>query len=279
MKKWIKSVFRNQFFEYLLFFRIARIFISSARDYHQPTIRRVIRDGVCFELDLSEYVDHSVYFGQSNEERVLMFQQIKEGMCVFDIGANIGDTALGFAKRVGRHGKVYAFEPVDITYAKLKKNISLNQYQNIIASQIALSDKEEHLVFGYSWNHNSGGIQMNKQIAKVGSETNNMAKAITLDSFVNDNDIRKIDYIKIDVEGFEKFVLTGGSETIKKCKPIMYVEVSDVPLRLQNSSAEELMHYISSFGYSMQDVRNGNPILFDRDYTGVHIDVLCIPLN
>jgi FkbM family methyltransferase len=238
-----------------------------------------MRNGIVFELDLSEYMEHAVYFGQSNEERTEMNAQMKEGMIVFDIGANIGDTALNFAKRVGQNGKVHAFEPVDITFAKLKKNISLNPFDTISAHQIALSDQEENLLFGYSWNHNSSGIQMNKTTAIVGTETNNIAKATTLDSFVKTQNILKLDFIKIDVEGFEKYVLRGAIETLNKFKPVMYVEVSDVPLRIQNSSAEDLMRFISSFGYKMTEVKTGELIAFDRDYSGIHIDVLCIPHN
>ena len=74
---------------------------------------------------------------------MMIKQEVKEGNNVIDIGANIGYFTLLFAKLVGPNGKVFAFEPDPTNFSILKKNIEENNYDNVILSQKAISDKTE----------------------------------------------------------------------------------------------------------------------------------------
>lgn len=281
MKQQIRKLFTHPFLEKLFFIPVikefVRFLIPGNKLYSQNSFRICERNGVKYELDLSEYMDHFVYYNGSTEERNLMFSSVVKGMVILDIGANIGDTAFNFCKYTGATGMVYAFEPVDTTFNKLRKNASLNNFQNIQIFNVALSDKKEELVFGYSWNQNSSAILMRKSVSETNS---NMGKAtaISLDEFLAENKINKVDFIKLDVEGFEKFVLTGASKTLTEFKPILYVEVSDSTLKKNNSSAKDLIELIVNYGYYLTNARSGKIISLNEDFDNIHTDVLCHPV-
>lgn len=92
------------------------------------------RGGITYELDLNELIDSSIYYEGCFEPltTAVIDKYVKSGMTVFDIGANIGCHTLRCAKLVGKSGKVIVFEPMSWAFAKLKRNIELNDFNNII---------------------------------------------------------------------------------------------------------------------------------------------------
>ncbi|MFN0188030.1 MAG: FkbM family methyltransferase [Bacteroidia bacterium] len=224
--------------------------IPQNYQYSKFSIRRVKRDGIWYELDLSEYMEWVIYYGLNVENRNDLYCLVKRDMVLFDIGSNIGETLLNFAKLTGEKGKVYGFEPVPHTYGKCSNNIALNRFNNVSVSQIALSNKEETLFFQEPNNNNSGGVFMNKS----NTPGSYKVEGITLDAYVERVGIKVLDLIKVDVEGFETNVLKGASETCKKFRPKLFVEVDDVNLKSQGSSADELIKLISSYGYRISKI-------------------------
>ena len=130
--------------------------------YPKYSIRKVKRDEIWYELDLSEYMEWVIYYGLNVENRSDLYCLVKRDMVLFDVGSNIGETLLNFAKLTGDNGKVYGFEPVPYSFNKCSNNILLNRFNNVSVSQIALSNKEETLFFHEANNNNSGGVFMNK---------------------------------------------------------------------------------------------------------------------
>ncbi len=135
------------------------------------------------------------------------------GDVVFDVGAYKGDTAVYFADRVGKKGKVYSFEPVKANYNTLVKNIKRNKLEDIIVPiNKGCAPKTGSLKIVSS---NSGApwsfVSENKGIENV--------EMIALDDFIRSNKIDKLDFIKMDVEGFEESALLGAQETIKQFRP------------------------------------------------------------
>jgi FkbM family methyltransferase len=138
---------------------------------------------------------------------------IKRGDYVIDAGANIGFFAFLASEKVGLEGKVFTFEPASKTHELLENNIKLNGKKNIIIVKNALGDSKGELEFTLSDSsgENSGFFQ--------GSYNKEIVKQITLDSFIKENNIKKIDFIKADIEGMERNLLMGAKETIRKFKP------------------------------------------------------------
>ncbi|MDD5146085.1 MAG: FkbM family methyltransferase [Candidatus Pacebacteria bacterium] len=168
------------------------------------------------------------YIKNDNNEKISLFDffpnhegpyengeiKIKEGDYVIDAGANIGMFSIYASKKVGSSGKVFSFEPISETQKLLKRNIEINEIKNVEIIPFALGDKDGELSFSIfpeslecssAFFDNEGGLEK--------------AHQISLDQFVKENNISKIDFIKADIEGMEKSLLVGASETIKKFKP------------------------------------------------------------
>ena len=145
---------------------------------------------------------------------------------VIDIGANIGSFSL-YAAALGAK-KVYAFEPVKATYELLKENIRNNNFGDIIIPiNKALGEKEETKQIFFS-NAGDVGATMNQQMRKDNVKSINI-DIIPLDKFIKENKISRVDFIKMDVEGYEEQVLLGAKETIKKWKPILSFSAYHLP--------------------------------------------------
>jgi len=140
---------------------------------------------------------------------------------IADIGANIGNHTLDFSTYAK---KVFSFEPVDMIFKVLTENIEANQIKNVCVVNRALSDKEgvdkiylcENNI-GASSIFNRDGVDLSVDIDKIVG-----------DDFFGKEKIDKLDFIKIDVEGHEKYVLKGLMETIKKYRLTILMEWDDV---------------------------------------------------
>ncbi len=243
--------------------------IPQNYQYSKFSIRKVKRDGIWYELDLSEYMEWVIYYGLNVENRSDLYCLVKRDMVLFDVGSNVGETLLNFAKLTGENGKVYGFEPVPYSFNKCSNNISLNQFNNVSVSQIALSNKEETLFFQEANNNNSGGVFMNKS----NTPGSYKVEGITLDAYVERIGITHLDLIKVDVEGFETNVLKGASETCRKFRPKLFVEVDDVNLKNQGSSANELIALITSYGYHISKIES----IAAWDQPIYHYDIYAVP--
>jgi FkbM family methyltransferase len=158
----------------------------------------------------------------------------EKGNVVLDIGAYKGDTAIFFANCVGENGKVYAFEPVKANIFALEENARNNRLENIIVPvNMGVSSKSGVLKVV----SNSYGAPWSFLSEQRGNET----EITTIDNFVRDKGLKKVDFIKMDVEGVEADVIAGAKDTIKKFSPKIaiaaYHKTSDLfelPLILKN---------------------------------------------
>jgi FkbM family methyltransferase len=143
---------------------------------------------------------------------------LRTGDTVVDIGANIGQLAIGAAKIVGDSGAVYAFEPHPEIYSYFKKNIALNNCEHIHAYNMAVGNEAGVLFISNKRNDDQNTIVKNQQ-------SGISIKQIKLD----DMDIieSKIDLLKVDVEGYEKFVFEGARLILEKTECIYYESWQD----------------------------------------------------
>lgn len=168
--------------------------------------------------------------------------EVKNSAIVFDIGAWKGDTAYFFSKKCSDNAKIYAFEPDNYAYEILEKVKNKYKLNNVITKNILFSNTKKEIDF----------VSMIKNIPTV------KKNAITIDKFVEENNIEKIDYIKMDVEGEEKNILEGAIKTIKKFKPHLAIAIYhggklfmedfyDVPIFIKNIINEDYEYYIRTF--------------------------------
>jgi FkbM family methyltransferase len=130
---------------------------------------------------------------------------------VFDCGACIGDISTIFAALVKQHGKVYMFDPVPlhIKYCDLHKKLNPNLAEILHSVCVAVSDENKTM---------SGSVSDLTNISPGGFNLN-ACEFVRLDDFVKKNEISKVDYIKMDIEGYECTALLGARSIIQKFKP------------------------------------------------------------
>jgi FkbM family methyltransferase len=248
--------------------------LPPLHSYKRGSIRHVQRNGINYRLDISDFIEYVIYFGLAIEPKKSLYNSVKDGMNIFDIGTNMGETLLNFAK-LNPGGKNYGFEPVPFLHEKAMTNINLNNFGNIYLNNLALSHEAGVLFFELPKNRNFGSISMSVSP----NENSKEVKAVTFDSYITDNNISKVDLVKIDVEGFEKNVLLGAVETIKRFKPVLFIEVVDSYLKKNGSSATDLIHTIISLGYTVSDADTLESLDQVKDFSGKVHDILCRPLQ
>ncbi len=146
----------------------------------------------------------------------LMAPHVRPGMVAFDVGANIGYTSLYLRSRIGPDGQLHSFEPEPENFAELDANLRRNNLDNCHAVQAAVGSQEGTLTFatglnGYVPEDGAPGITV---------------PVVTLDGFIEKHGVPRVDFVKIDVEGFELDVLTGMKGVLsRRDKPILYIEV------------------------------------------------------
>jgi FkbM family methyltransferase len=180
-----------------------------------------------------------------NWERVslgLWLQLCRNADIIFDLGANTGVYSL-LAKAVNPRSKVYAIEPVKRVFQRLKENIALNKF-DIVAIEKAVSNKNGTATIYDTDTEHTYSVTVNKnlnpeEIKVIKTEI----KTITLDSFIEENKIGKIDLMKIDVETHEPEVLEGFAVYMKLYRPSIIIEV------IREEIAERINELVNGLGY------------------------------
>jgi FkbM family methyltransferase len=137
---------------------------------------------------------------------------------VFDIGANIGTYAIRSAIKLEPVGFVYAFEPLDENRLMLQNSCIRNEVRNISVIEKAVGDKVGSTMFSTAGRNSSARVVFNSE---PGSH---YVEMITLDSFIEQNNVSRLDWIKMDIEGAEPLVLKGMEKSLKKFKPSFLFE-------------------------------------------------------
>jgi FkbM family methyltransferase len=178
----------------------------------------------------------------SKEDRIadelFLSDYLKRGSMFVDIGANIGTHSLKAAFVVGPSGKIISFEPHPKTFYYLNKNIRLNAFDNIETHNCALGDKSGHLNFSNDIADDQNCIVSSDGI-KV--EVKKLEDAVSP---------RKIDLIKIDVEGYELFVLRGGIKLLKHTDCIMF-ESSETSFNKYGYAAKDILKLFKENGFTV----------------------------
>jgi FkbM family methyltransferase len=244
--------------------------------YAPDSNRHVKRNGIWYLLDISDYQNWLIYFGLNDDKPAGLYELVKPGAVMIDIGANIGQTAMNFAIRGGNNSVVYAFEPDPVNYSKAIENLKKNSFKNIHYFNIGLGAENEELSLKINSPLNRGGNRIDR-----GNSTNSVViKIRKLDDVLEEEKVKKTDLIKIDVEGFEFEVLKGARKTIMRDKPVLYVEIDENNLRQQGTSAKDVIQFISGLGYGCQESGSKNNIDLNRyNFANCHIDIICRPIS
>jgi FkbM family methyltransferase len=249
-----------------------RVFARLYR-FAEPTwtAKQIVkRRGCLFECDLNEYDQRELYYmGREPYQTSFLSKFFQRGWTAFDVGANCGWYSTLMAKWVGEAGCVHAFEPSPRSLPTLRRNLDLNPGTRLIIHALALGEKDgacgvEAPVMGnYGQDHISAGstIQM-----------------VTLDSFVQENAVGRVDFIKVDIEGYESQFLRGADATLHRFHPPMQIEINPAALAGYGSSEEELEQRLRSLRYDLFDCHWGGIRPYQRPSgTDWYRTVLALP--
>lgn len=188
-----------------------------------------------------EYIGKSlIAYGEWGEAEVRLFEQLlRPGDIAVEVGANIGSHTVPLSKAVGSSGTVHAFEPQRLINQLLCANLALNDCHNVHTHLAAvgreLGQVEMCTVPPYH-DCNYGGVSVG---ADYGSDAvMEKVPLLTLDSL----NLPRVDFLKIDAEGYDLYVLQGAHATIGRCRPVVFVEAND-------QGYADIAHFLGNNGY------------------------------
>jgi FkbM family methyltransferase len=147
-----------------------------------------------------------------------------ENACVLDLGANIGITSIALAN-ICKKGKVAAVEPVPITFKMLQSNVKKANLNNISLHNFAIGNKKGEIAMQLRTDFLAGAFVADRYQADYQHQTVNV-NIECLDDIFDQFGYNRLDFIKMDLEGYELFALEGAKKTINKFKPIVYLEMN-----------------------------------------------------
>ncbi len=190
-----------------------------------------------------------IYQGFEQTEIEFICKYLTKDDVFFDIGSNMGLFSLYASEPVGNKGKIYAFEPTKGIYKRLTENVELNGIKNITTINKGLSDKKGILNLNISDNGHDAWNSFAKISDEYYKSTENV-EVTTLDLFVEENGIKEINLIKLDVEGWELFVLKGGESIIKKSpNTVLLVEFTEENTFAAGYYVHEIYDLLVHWGY------------------------------
>ncbi|WP_339223904.1 FkbM family methyltransferase [Paenibacillus sp. FSL H8-0332] len=223
-------------------------------EIHQAETRIRLTDGRRFMWDAGHL--NSLGFLMRDgfverEESRLLSVLIREGFEVLDIGANYGWYSTLFAQAVGQSGRVHSFEPVSPTFAELSRNIQLNNLQNVILNQVALSDYNGEADIYLPVR--SGSEDAALIIDPALQHETYRCRVQTLDTYIEQQQISHIDLIKIDIEGGELKALKGMEQYLEQHdeKPLLMLEATEVLALRFGNSISDLFRFLKGYQYQL----------------------------
>lgn len=241
-----------------------------------------------FDRDLLMRVDLSCHTGSqvfwrgsySSDELHALGNLLSQDSVFLDIGANLGVFTLFAAKRTPL-GQVWAFEPVTAVFNKLSANVQLNKFSRVHLIKSALSDTEQQrdihiptLPFK-DGSFNEGISSFFRNLDQGRQES---VRVTTLDRFVEQEGLQRIDIMKIDVEGSELSALCGAKQTLSRFHPKIIVEINAETSSMAGYESREILNYLQQFGYTFQSIRHGGKLSpIDTSTLSEFQNILCLP--
>ena len=273
--------------------KIAKIIFNILMFFGINQKQSIYRSAIKWNLDLSEGIDLSIFIFGSFQNDISssilklvkkILKNNKNKINFIDVGSNIGDKSLFFARNLLNHNiqnfYIHSIEPTEFAYNKQKKNLSLNKqlYKKISLHNYFISNKKKKNISTYSsWNlkynsksHNiHGGV-----LKKIKKNTKNFS----LDNFIKKFKINDNIIVKIDVEGFELNVLKSCEKQIKSKNIIFFMEYAPYAFNEHGGSIKEFFNFIKKNNLMIYDL-NFNSLNKIKIGEGKSIDIILVKKN
>jgi len=217
-----------------------------------------MRGGLRWAMDAGDYTQQDLFWcgaKDAGEIREALQCMPRNGV-MFDLGANFGYYSITVASALQGNCRIYAFEPNPSTMERFKRNVALNKTHGLHLLELGLSDAPGHALVVETPAH-SGAAYL-RQNPRSG------VPVTTLDLFCEQNEIDRLDLIKMDIEGAELRALHGGIATLKRFRPAMLIELNPETSEREGYSVRDVVVFLEDLGYALWDVGSRARITRDR---------------
>ncbi|HSG40283.1 MAG TPA: FkbM family methyltransferase [Thermoanaerobaculia bacterium] len=187
-------------------------------------------------------------------DKLAFLRLVKPGGVVFDVGANNGYYTVLFSHLTGPRGEVHAFEPVPATFERLAANLAREcRFGNVRANRTAVgAEVGTAVLFLPGEDHGQASLTRHREgsWSAGGPVTEHASPLTTLDAYAAERGVRRIDFLKCDVEGAELAVLRGGAGLLERHRPVLHLEVYPAWTRDFGYGPGELAAFLAGLGYS-----------------------------
>lgn len=226
-----------------------------------------LRSGSLLRITQVDHLQLLLYYLGTFEPQALkvMQEHVRPGSTILDVGANIGLFTIEGANSVGSSGTIIAIEAAPQHAETVRASAELNRMKNVEVHSVAVGSETGEAILTLPSAANYGmftlGNAMGDERIRVGVRR--------IDDIVAG---RRVDFIKMDIEGSEYNALLGAKETITRGHPAILIELNEPALEACGSSTRKVKELLFSFGYSGKVVGSNRPI----DISDVHHCDECI---
>jgi FkbM family methyltransferase len=229
-----------------------------------------LRDGSHFYYPLNTAIGKSLFIEEFEKQEIQVVENLlKKGDTFVDIGANGGFYTVIASKIVGDTGHVYAFEPGLEELDLLQKNISANNLNNVVVIKKAVSNIKGTTQFAISKDGAMNSLLETSHPDQHVKEWRDV-EVTTLDDTVKEFNIKKVDFVKIDVEGAEKLVFEGSRKALfSDINSVILFESCSVNAPSFGYSTEELLKYMLDNGMFVYYIGDKSQLLPIHEYNPI----------
>lgn len=245
-----------------------KLFLST---WFNKIINYKIINGFLYKMPSSVSQAFRPFYNTKVEfQEVNIIRQVVPGLYnIVDVGANVGLLSLEIARLA--KGEIFCFEPNPFTFSKLVELVGLNDRKNDFKFICAAVGEKSGFTDFYVSERDYLGV-MSSQVNTDPNAKLIKVPVVSLDDYFYDKSL-KLDFLKIDVEGAELFVLKGAERILKKDTPMLLIEIHGPFLHRFGYTVSDLFEYLNGLGYKSYDIES-NRLLTLEDFTnnsGKHV--------
>lgn len=230
---------------------------NQKADFHEIKMFGDIK----ISVDRYSYMGGSIFWTGFHHINEALFLKnfLKPQMTIVDIGANQGEFSL-LASSIIRQGKVMAFEPVIYQRSLLEKNKELNKFSQLEIFPFGLSNTENKLPIFTSKNTTlHHGVHEGLSTLYSSGDRNELQEEIELKVFdeLFYKNLKRLDFIKIDIEGAELYALQGMKKTIKKFLPLVLIEINEDTFNAAGYTTLDVIAFFKTLNYKFFRINKG----------------------
>lgn len=247
------------------------------------SIRVEVKDGREFWVNLTTGMQETVFFLGEFEKEItrIVASLIKDGDVCFDVGANFGWYTTLLRNHAGSSGAVHSFEPVPATFRELKRNYKLlGSPINVFLNNLALGDKAGTVSINLFPDLPTGHASLSSQGRSDAISFE--CPMITLDSYLEENRVREVNFVKVDIEGAEMIFLHGAKRLFSQdIPPIFLMEMALEQTGNFGYVPDDLIKYIAAQAsydfYAVNEITGALKKIDGFSEGDIGANVFCIP--